>query len=196
MDWLSKRFLKLFNLDQYYEIMIRILAEQSFIFISEDIQDLTLTVLGFSFLILPFQWPFILIPNLPLEMMEVLESPVPIIIGIIGGDEMVSKIKANTGIYSNIVHITQKDKDKIEITYREKLSFELPSLGNLKNSLFKEYNLLTYYHGKKYLKKEKKMHEAYEGSCSNIFKSTYNNLKSEVSEKILGSLKIHVSLLT
>jgi len=147
MDWLSKRYMKLFNLDQYYEIMIRILVEQSFIFISKDIENLTLNVLGFSFLILPFQWPFILIPNLPFEMMEVLESPVPIIIGIIGGEEMVDKIKANSGIYSNIIYITEKNKDKIEITFREKLSFDLPSLGNLKNSLFKEYNLLSYFYG-------------------------------------------------
>ncbi len=36
------------------------------------------------------------------------------------------------------------------------------------------------------------MYEAYEGSCSNIFKTTYNSLKSEVSDKILNSYKMHV----
>lgn len=142
MEWLSKRFLKLFNLDQYYEIFVRILCEQSFVFISNDIEKLTLTVLGFSFLILPFKWPFILIPNLPFEMMEILESPVPNIIGIIGGDETLAYVKSNTGIYSNIIHI----KDKVECYFKEKLPFDQPSLGNLKNCLFKEFNLLTFYH--------------------------------------------------
>ena len=134
----------MFSLDQYYEIFVRILSEQSFVFISNDIQNLTLTVLGFSFLILPFKWPFILIPNLPFEMMEVLESPVPNIIGIIGGDETLAHIRSNTGIFSNIIHIN--DKEQVDIYFKEKLQYELPSLGNLKNSLFKEYNLLTFHY--------------------------------------------------
>jgi hypothetical protein len=79
-------------------------------------------------------------------MMEVLESPVPNIIGIIGGEDTMANIKSNSGIYSNLIYINESEQ--VQIKFHEKIEFDLPSLGNLKTTLFKEFNLLSYYNRK------------------------------------------------
>ncbi len=84
IDWLSIHFFSLLNSELLFNILIRILLEHSIIFLSEYIQHLTITVLGFSYLIRPFTWPFIIIPNLPIDLMNMIDSPVPYLIGILG----------------------------------------------------------------------------------------------------------------
>jgi hypothetical protein len=113
IDWLSEHFFNLIDVETFYNILIRILAEQSFIFVSENIQFLTATVLGFSYLVKPFKWPFIIIPNLPLDLMSMVESPVPFLIGILGNDELKKSLMSNIHIdHCNFVYISE---NKIEL---------------------------------------------------------------------------------
>ena len=65
-------------------------------------------------------WPFILIPNLPLELLNILDSPVPFLIGILGNDNFEKEYDINEKkICSNIVHITRDDKKyKVNIKVR------------------------------------------------------------------------------
>lgn len=43
-EWLAKKFFLLMDLDIFYEVLIRILSEQSFIFICDNIEYLTTLV--------------------------------------------------------------------------------------------------------------------------------------------------------
>lgn len=95
INWLAKHFFSLIDYETLFNILIRILAENSIIFISDNIQHLTITVLGFSYLIQPFKWPFIIIPNLPIELMNMIESPVPFLIGILGDINLKKKLTGN-----------------------------------------------------------------------------------------------------
>jgi hypothetical protein len=44
IDWLSKKLFRLIDAEDLFSILIRILLEQSFIFICDDIQNLTVLV--------------------------------------------------------------------------------------------------------------------------------------------------------
>jgi len=70
--------------------------------------------LGFSYLIQPFKWNFILIPNLPHELMNIVESPVPYLIGTLGGEHLKKSFMFNREVKSNILHL--KAEKQIEIT--------------------------------------------------------------------------------
>lgn len=61
--------------------------------------------MGFARIIQPLTWPFILIPNLPLDLINMTESPVPFLIGIHGNIDTYNKINHSNHITSNIVHI-------------------------------------------------------------------------------------------
>jgi hypothetical protein len=110
-DWLCKQFFNIIDYNTLFMILTRILLEHSFIFISDDIQLLTSTVLGFSYLIQPFNWPFIIVPNLPLDLMSMIDSPVPFLIGMLGDNELIKRLQSMNTLCSNIVRIT---KDKFE----------------------------------------------------------------------------------
>ena len=58
------------------------MLEKSIVFVSESPGLLTSAVLGIYNLIRPFIWPHVVVPILPLSLFEILEAPVPILIGI------------------------------------------------------------------------------------------------------------------
>jgi hypothetical protein len=108
IEWLAERFFRLFEYNTFYGIIGRILLEQSCIFICENIQTLTSIVLGFSYLISPFKWPYILVPNLPIDLLNMVESPVPYLVGILGDSYLKDRLINMNSIQSNIIYITNK----------------------------------------------------------------------------------------
>lgn len=72
--------------------------------------------LGFYYIIQPFTWPFTIIPNLPLDLCEVIESPVPYIIGVLGDKKIAEGFKRNPDIKSNII-VLEKNVITIVVRY-------------------------------------------------------------------------------
>jgi len=52
------------------------------VFVSSDAAKLTSVILGFKSLMKPFDWSYTLAPNLPAAMQGILESPIPMLVGI------------------------------------------------------------------------------------------------------------------
>ena len=63
------------------KIFIALLLEQSIIFFTENIFLLTATINTFICLIKPLEWPHPLIFNLPLNLIQIFDSPVPVLVG-------------------------------------------------------------------------------------------------------------------
>ena len=61
--------------------MKAILLEKSLIFVGEE-HLTSLFVIGFSQIIRPLKWCFSCIPVLPVALLDMLEAPVPLIVGI------------------------------------------------------------------------------------------------------------------
>ncbi len=108
IEWLADRFFNIFDYATFHGILGRILLEQSFLFICDNIQTLTSVVLGFSYMIQPFKWPYILVPNLPIDLLNMIESPVPYLIGILGDNYLKNRLVDMNSLQTNIVYITNK----------------------------------------------------------------------------------------
>lgn len=179
MEYIGFHLFKLINPEILYAILIRVLTEQNFIFFSDNIQQLTALVLGIYYLILPFKWPFIVIPNLPLDLIEVIESPVPFLIGLLVDKKKMRKYLSSENINANILYI-----EKGNLVFKEKLkiSFAEPNLNNLKSNIIQNLSKAQYY-------LSSKMFDDYQCACEQLYKNIYGIFKNEIADLIIRILK-------
>ena len=57
------------------------------------------------YIINPLIWPFTIIPNLPQNLIEVIDSPIPLLIGMIGDKLLAEKVDKIRGGNNNIIII-------------------------------------------------------------------------------------------
>ena len=62
-------------------ILKAILLEKSIVFVGQE-HLLASFIFGFNKLIAPFKWCFSIIPIIPVPLLDMLEAPVPLIVGI------------------------------------------------------------------------------------------------------------------
>lgn len=70
------------DLDEFFQILCTVMTERSIIFVSSNLALISSCVLGIQSLMKPFKWPHLIAPVLPLSLYDVLDAPVPFIIGI------------------------------------------------------------------------------------------------------------------
>lgn len=73
---------KYFAYEDFVFILLSILREKSVVFISKDISLITAVIMTFVNLIKPFSWPFPSIFSLPESCVQMLDSPIPVLIGL------------------------------------------------------------------------------------------------------------------
>ena len=74
----------IFDLDNFYLIWSALLLEKSVIFLSQNLTLLSSVMLGFKSLLAPFSWCHVMIPILPAALLDILDAPVPFMVGITG----------------------------------------------------------------------------------------------------------------
>lgn len=127
------------------------------------------------YLINPLVWPFTIIPNLPQNLIEVIDSPIPLLIGMIGDKTLAEKIDKIRGGNNNIIII---ENGNIAYYRDEKLSFDDNPLYDLLHSLKKNFTELK-------MEKNKKLKN--EGYClivEKIYKNIYGSIKNGICKKI------------
>ena len=127
------------------------------------------------YLINPLVWPFTIIPNLPQNLIEVIDSPIPLLIGMIGDKTLAEKIDNIRGGNNNIIIIENGN-----LTYYkdEKLSFDDNPLFNMLHSLKKNFSEL------KLVKNKKIKNENYCLIVEKIYKNIYGSIKNDICQKI------------
>jgi hypothetical protein len=76
-------FISCLTSEQFFKILIAILLEKSIIFVSDNLALLSSAVLGMQSFILPFKWCHVSIPILPKSLVEMIEAPMPIMVGLL-----------------------------------------------------------------------------------------------------------------
>jgi hypothetical protein len=71
-----------FNEETFALIFLSILLENSIVFVSSNLAVLSSTLLIFHSLLKPFKWPHPLIFNVPQNLLNILDSPFPVLVGI------------------------------------------------------------------------------------------------------------------
>ena len=75
-------FQKIGEIEKILGLVRALLLEKKIIMIKEDISDIAVIMQGLLTLLSPFKWNYTVITNLPVDMIEALESPMPFLIGI------------------------------------------------------------------------------------------------------------------
>lgn len=127
------------------------------------------------YLINPLVWPFTIIPNLPQNLIEVIDSPIPLLIGMIGDKTLAEKVDNIRGGNNNIIIIENGN-----LTYYKdgKLSFDDNPLFNMLHSLKKNFAEL------KLVKNKKIKNENYCLIVEKIYKNIYGSIKNDICQKI------------
>ena len=84
--WFCPSVFSIFYIEDFFRILTAVLLERSLIFVSDNLTILSSVILGFKTLIKPFQWCYALIPVLPSALIDILDTPQPILVGITRND--------------------------------------------------------------------------------------------------------------
>ena len=137
------------------------------------------------YIINPFVWPFTIIPNLPQNLIEVIDSPIPLLIGMLGDKKLAKDIHKMRGGRDDIIII---DKNKLKYYMEDKINFSKKPLENLYNSLKINYAELQF-------DSQKNNKDDYQVSCEKIYKNIYGAIKNELCSKIDSIAKKYKQLL-
>ena len=135
------------------------------------------------YIINPLSWPFTIIPNLPPNLFEVIDSPIPLLIGILGNKDSAEEINEIRNGNCNIIIINNN-----EISYykEEKIYFSKEPLKNLYFSLLKNYSELNFNLNEK--SPEENLQLIYEKIYKNIYGGIQNILLKKI-DKIIEKYK-------
>ena len=132
------------------------------------------------YLINPLSWPFTIIPNLPPNLLEVIDSPIPLLIGVLGNKNNAKEIdELRNGDYNIIIN----KNNKLNYYKEEKINFGKESFNNLYFSLLKNYSELKINSNKNV--EEENLDFIYE----KIYKNIYGNIKNVLVSKIENAIQ-------
>ena len=80
--WYCSCLFSSISLNNFYKVLLSVMLEKSVVFVSENLGLLTSSVLGIYKLLKPFQWPHVIVPVLPYSLYEILDAPVPVLLGV------------------------------------------------------------------------------------------------------------------
>ena len=110
LSWLLRKVISHYDSSTFFRIMVMVLLEQQVLFYGNNLELITFSSLLFSSIISPFKWKYPLIPNLPLDQIQMLSSPVPYIAGIQAEEKDLSEIT-----YTNTTNLIKVEDNNIEI---------------------------------------------------------------------------------
>ena len=131
------------------------------------------------YLINPLSWPFTIIPNLPPNLFEVIDSPIPLLIGILGNKGTAIEINEIRNGNCNIIIINNSG---LQYYKEEKINFSKEPMNNLYFSLLKNYSELKMNLTKK--KEDENLQFVYEKIYKNIYGSIQNLLIKKIKKVI------------
>eukprot|EP00347_Sterkiella_histriomuscorum_P012528 403368229 len=83
MIWYASMFLSAINGSQFIDILCAIMLEKSVIFVSDNLPLLSSAVLGMQCFLNPFKWCHVAIPVLPKSLLDIIEAPMPFLVGLL-----------------------------------------------------------------------------------------------------------------
>ena len=126
------------------------------------------------YIINPLTWPFTVIPNLPQNLIEVIDSPIPLLIGMLGNKKLAEQIDKLRGGKNNIVIL---ENGTLKFYKEEKITFSKEPLYSLNNSLQQNYLELKITPYKKYNNTNFML------IIEKIYKNIYGTIKKDICQK-------------
>ena len=127
------------------------------------------------YIINPLIWPFTIIPNLPQDLIEVIDSPIPLLIGMLGKKDLAEEIDKIRNGNDNIIVLKGK---KFKYYKEEKICFSKAPLNDLYFSIQKNYSELNINLN------NTKNNGSYKLTCEKIYKNIYGSIQNIILKKI------------
>jgi len=140
-EWALPKLLRALSLENVLLVLGAALVELQIVFVSPQLRTLSACALGLVSLLRPLRWAGPLVSALPAKMYEYLESPVPLVLGVVSlpldfaqGDDMI------------LVFV---DEDRVRLPPKllarpgAHLSIQLPQLSQLAHDLSQDYRAFT-----------------------------------------------------
>ena len=86
-EWGLAQLILKFNLSEVINVLMLLLIEQSVLIIGHSHEEVSACTLALKDLLQPYTWPNVIIPSLPQDIIDVVSSPVPYIVGIVAASE-------------------------------------------------------------------------------------------------------------
>ena len=83
MLWLAPMFLSALTAESFFKILCAIMLEKSVIFVSDNLPLLSSAILGMQCFLHPFKWSYVQIPILPRSLVDMIEAPMPFLVGLL-----------------------------------------------------------------------------------------------------------------
>ena len=123
-EWVSSCVFSNIKCEQFLYLFLALMLEKTLVFFSKSLALLTSTLMTFICLLKPFRWPYPMIFNIPESLLEFLDSPVPILIGINKGKEYVVVDKKLEKTHKECIFV---NLDEVEIYNDDNLDEEVYS---------------------------------------------------------------------
>uniref|UniRef100_A0A146L393 Suppression of tumorigenicity 5 protein n=2 Tax=Lygus hesperus TaxID=30085 RepID=A0A146L393_LYGHE len=105
------KLLKAINIPNFIQLLSHVLLERKIILVSSYISSLSDSIQGLLKSIYPFDWPHTLVTVVPSIMFEILQSPIPYVLGIMKNE----KAPLPVSFFTNIEDVFVIDLDKGQI---------------------------------------------------------------------------------
>ena len=79
--WFCPRLFSSIDVDQFEKLLSAVLLERSIVFVGKQ-SCVSAAILGLHSLLYPFKWCLALVPILPHPLIEMIEAPLPLLVGI------------------------------------------------------------------------------------------------------------------
>jgi hypothetical protein len=186
-------FLSALTPDQFLKILSAIMLEKSLIFVSDNLPLLSSAVLGMQCFILPFKWSYVQIPILPKSLIDMVEAPMPFLVGLLRShlssvpliQEGSARSPSFPGDYSEqerlVVYINDSRKEvKID---DHTVQLVVPSFKNLVEKLTMPFSVLN--SSKQYIytpndRQKQALHEISDIMLATFNENICNNLPADV----------------
>lgn len=88
-EWVSSCVFSNLKCEQFISLFLGLMLEKILVFFTKNLAILTSTLMTLICCLKPFTWPYPMIFNIPESLLEFLDSPVPILVGINQGKEYI-----------------------------------------------------------------------------------------------------------
>lgn len=149
--WLSPMFLSALSADTFLKILYAIMLEKSVIFVSDNLPLLSSATLGMQSFLHPFKWSYVQIPILPRSLVDMVEAPMPFIVGLLKSH--LNEVPSLTDRMRGSVHdgfndverlVVHINDDKKEVTIDDRgVDLPLPVFRGLVESLVLPFSILN-----------------------------------------------------
>lgn len=117
MAWLAPMFLSALSADAFVKILFAIMLEKSVVFVSDNLPLLSSAILGMQCFLHPFQWSYVQIPILPRSLVDMVEAPMPFLVGLLRSH--ISEVHSLSDRVRSSVHSSYNDVERLVVNIND-----------------------------------------------------------------------------